>query len=112
MTFVRFGNVFPTSSVEELFVVAPNWVREVDFEVLLCLVDLVHCDHRPHHVPLQEVLQAEEADLFIGSTAALEVRIHLCGARWILQMMSHLVGVCQHDDVVEGAARNSLRYPC
>mmetsp|Transcript_10790 Transcript_10790/g.33523 ORF Transcript_10790/g.33523 Transcript_10790/m.33523 type:complete len:235 (+) Transcript_10790:1759-2463(+) len=101
MPAVLLQDVLPGGPVEQPVVVAPDGVREVELEVPLGHVDLLLGDHRPHHVPLQEVLQAEEADLLVGPAAALEVGVDLLRAGGVLQVVRDLVGVREQQDVVE-----------
>mmetsp|Transcript_37070 Transcript_37070/g.95732 ORF Transcript_37070/g.95732 Transcript_37070/m.95732 type:complete len:211 (-) Transcript_37070:114-746(-) len=94
-------DVLPALPVEDLLVIAPDRMAEVHLEVRLGLRDLLHRHHLPDEILLQEVLQAEEADLRIRAAAALEVGVDLSRPRRVLQVVGHLVGVGEHKDVVE-----------
>mmetsp|Transcript_102420 Transcript_102420/g.330447 ORF Transcript_102420/g.330447 Transcript_102420/m.330447 type:complete len:231 (-) Transcript_102420:69-761(-) len=94
-------DVLPGAAIKQLLIEAPDGVREVDLKVLLGLLDLRFGDDRADHVLLQVVLQTEEANLFVSSSSALEVAVDLGGSRRVLQVVGHLVGVREHDDIVE-----------
>jgi len=87
-------DVLPCLTIEQLVIVAPLRMREVDLEVFLRGIDLVHRHHWSCHVFLDVVLQTEEAHFRKLAASALEVRVDLLGARRVLQVVGHLVGVC------------------
>mmetsp|Transcript_59888 Transcript_59888/g.139530 ORF Transcript_59888/g.139530 Transcript_59888/m.139530 type:complete len:249 (-) Transcript_59888:121-867(-) len=98
---VCFQDVLPGLAVEEFLIVTPHRVRKVYPEVGLRFVDLL-CSHNwPNKVLLDEVLQAEEAHLLKRTTTALEVGIHHFSAGGILQVVGHLVGISEEEEVVE-----------
>mmetsp|Transcript_111989 Transcript_111989/g.317440 ORF Transcript_111989/g.317440 Transcript_111989/m.317440 type:complete len:401 (-) Transcript_111989:845-2047(-) len=97
---VLFQDVLPPRLVEQTGVVAPPCLAEVRLESQLCSVYPVAGDHRPSKVPLDVVLQAEEHDLFVRPSHALEVRVDGLTSWRVLQVPRHLVGVGEHQNVV------------
>jgi len=83
--------VLPGCTVEELLIVIPRRVTEMDSEVFLSLINLGSCDYWPTKVLFQIILQAEEANIGVCTATALEIGINCFCSRRILKVMGHFV---------------------
>ena len=63
------NNVPPTSLVEELVFS----IVEMLLEELLCLINHLICDHNPHQMLLQDILQPKEEHFFEFSSPAFKI---------------------------------------
>lgn len=60
---MRPHQLLPPCSVEELLIIAPHGVNEINLKMLLGIINLLWCHDKTNQILLREILQAKEAHL-------------------------------------------------